>query len=101
MSLTGQFNDIQKEEVYKLICVMAEQYPNISKEILIQLWCNEQNMDKSIFDDLIGLSYVPCPSCQKLQLVDDPWNFHCQYCPHYTGPAQCVYHCCLGYTGHI
>ena len=97
MNAIEKLNVIEKEEVYKLICTMHTQYSFIPKEKLLEIWCKERGMPISSFDDLIKLSYVPCPSCQKMQLVDDAWNFHCRHCPHYNGPAQCVFFCCMNY----
>jgi hypothetical protein len=102
MNAIEKLNVIEKEEVYKLICTMHNHYPSIPKKKLLEMWCKRgmsisSDMPRSSFDDLMELSYVPCPSCQKMQLVDDAWNFHCRHCPHYNGPAQCVFFCCMNY----
>jgi hypothetical protein len=85
----------QKEEIYKFLCLTHLQYPLINQKKLLDLWCKEQKIPTSYFDNYIKLNYISCPLCRKKQLVDNSWNFHCSYCPHYQGPAQCTNYCCL------
>ena len=84
---------IEMEEIYKYICEISIKL-GIKKENLIKLWCEEQKIYESVFDEYLALKYVSCPSCHKMQLVSDEFNFHCTFCPHYNGYTQCIFSCC-------
>jgi len=38
-----------------------------------------------------------CASCGRNNIIpfENLYSFHCQYCPHYNGSAQCTNSCCL------
>ncbi len=66
------------EEIYKYICEISIKL-SIKKENLIKLWCEEQKIYESVFDEYLALKYVSCTSCHKMQLVSDEFNFHCTF----------------------
>lgn len=82
------------ENVYKFICAVSATL-ELPKHELMELWCREQRKPLSVFDELKDLSLATCFNCGGEQLVLDAWNYHCQKCPHYFGPAQCTNPCCI------
>lgn len=82
------------EDVYKFICIINQTY-NVPKKTLIEMWCKTTASSTDLFLELADLDLATCDSCGKEQFVPDTFNFHCNYCPHYYGPAQCNNYCCI------
>ena len=72
------------------------------KENLIEMWCKLPGSSKNKFEfsrreNEEDLDLATCDSCGKEQFIkiNSTFNFYCNYCPHYCGPAQCNTFCCI------
>lgn len=80
-------------EIYKFLCLLSNEYYKLDLYQLMKMWCESQNISQSVFELMPGV-YKACFRCEKHQFVDDIKNFHCAFCGHYEGPAQCIFSCC-------